>query len=46
MSSKDFDNEISQYLKRTPEELKTRTSRNRYYVFSLTEEAVKEYRYI
>lgn len=46
MSSKDFDNEIAQYLKRTPEELKTRTSRNRYYVFTLTEEAVKEYRFI
>ena len=46
MSSKDFDNEIAQYLKKTPEELKTRTSSKRYYIFTLTEEAVDDYKYL
>lgn len=46
MSSKDFENEIAQHLGKTPEILKTRTSGNRYYIFTLTDEAVNEYRYL
>lgn len=46
MSYKDFESEIAQYLKKAPEELKTRTSSKRYYIFTLTEEAVNDYRYL
>lgn len=46
MTTKDFENEIAMYLQKPSDELKTRTSSKRYYIFTLTNEAADDYRYL
>ncbi|MEE1011436.1 MAG: hypothetical protein U0L11_05295, partial [Acutalibacteraceae bacterium] len=42
-SKNEFDKEISSYLNISPDAIKTRTSFDRYYIFTLNENAKKDY---